>query len=254
MAPRHQSAKSKSTNSVSSPPASNALVRLLRTGFTLYLLSAVLYTSYSFVLRPAFQLVTGSSAASKVSDAPSTLLATTNNTVKRIKNMDDALSIADHLKEDAGEALWGEGGKRKGVSKGLTTPAANRHGGMASSERPPKYGVEGTNWGQDKLNWHAPVDPLAHHPSSSLDDSSSIAHNNLDRKSTPMAEDFFLSKAFGESLQPSKVVPYYFKASAEPAKEDITITTLVTSNRFKVFAALVERYQGWPNTCAFHLL
>lgn len=56
--------------------------------------------------------------------------------------------------------------------------------------------------------------------------------------------DLVLSKAFSSSMHPSKIVPFFYRASGELDAEDITITTLITSNRFPVFARLVERYQG----------
>ena len=59
-----------------------------------------------------------------------------------------------------------------------------------------------------------------------------------------MDEEFFLSKVFSESMQPSHVVPYYFRAVQAPEEEDITITTLITENRFHVFDRLVTNYQG----------
>jgi glycosyltransferase-like protein LARGE len=59
-----------------------------------------------------------------------------------------------------------------------------------------------------------------------------------------MTEDLFLSKVFAQSMRPSKIIPFFYRASGEFDKEDITLTTLVTSNRFKVFAQLVENYQG----------
>lgn len=59
-----------------------------------------------------------------------------------------------------------------------------------------------------------------------------------------VSEDLFLSKVFSQSMHPSKIVPFFYRASGDFDKEDITITTLVTSNRFKVFAALAKNYQG----------
>lgn len=59
-----------------------------------------------------------------------------------------------------------------------------------------------------------------------------------------VSEDLFLSKAFSQSMHPSKIVPFFYRAAGDFDREDITITTLVTSNRFKVFAELVENYQG----------
>lgn len=54
----------------------------------------------------------------------------------------------------------------------------------------------------------------------------------------------FLSKAFSDSMKPSRIIPYYYKATGAFVDEDITITTLVTSSRFQVFSRLVSTYQG----------
>jgi hypothetical protein len=70
-----------------------------------------------------------------------------------------------------------------------------------------------------------------------------------ENRSIPMSEDLFLSKTFAQSLQPSKIVPYFYRATGEFDPEDITITTLVTSNRFKVLAQLVSRYNGERRQC-----
>ncbi|KAH7927477.1 glycosyltransferase family 49 protein, partial [Leucogyrophana mollusca] len=65
-------------------------------------------------------------------------------------------------------------------------------------------------------------------------------------------EELFLSKAFSQSLHPSKIIPYYYRATGAFEDDDITVTTLVTSNRFKVFAELVQRYQG-PISATVHV-
>ncbi|KIY50287.1 glycosyltransferase family 49 protein, partial [Fistulina hepatica ATCC 64428] len=62
----------------------------------------------------------------------------------------------------------------------------------------------------------------------------------------------FLSKAFSTSMRPSKIHPYYYRATDLVDKEDITITTLITSNRFPAFSRLVARYQG-PISVAIHV-
>ena len=59
-----------------------------------------------------------------------------------------------------------------------------------------------------------------------------------------MSEDLFLSKAFSNSLRPSKIIPFFLRARETFSAHDITITTLITRNRLKVFTRLVERYQG----------
>jgi len=57
-------------------------------------------------------------------------------------------------------------------------------------------------------------------------------------------EELFLSKAFSRSMRPSKIIPYFYRASGHFDHDDITIATLITSNRFQVFKRLVQRYKG----------
>jgi hypothetical protein len=182
--------------------------KLLKFTFTTYLLAAVLYTGYQCLLQPVLSLVFPSPLPLE-RDILTASDGDTNLTYPptHLSNLKAANAL------DTNEKL---------------------------ANRPPKYGVQDTNWGLDQMEWHPTTHSLAHY-APQIPEAQRLA---LDARSSPMAEDFFLSKAFGEALQPSKVVPYYYKASQEPLAEDITITTLVTSNRFKVFAALVERYQG----------
>lgn len=75
----------------------------------------------------------------------------------------------------------------------------------------------------------------------------------------PLSSDLFLSKAFAEShayavqdKDDFKIVPNYYRASGPINNEDITITTLVTQDRFRVFQQLVETYQG-PISVTIHV-
>ncbi|KXN85305.1 Glycosyltransferase-like protein LARGE2 [Leucoagaricus sp. SymC.cos] len=65
-------------------------------------------------------------------------------------------------------------------------------------------------------------------------------------------ESIILSKAFPYLMKPSQITPYYYQASGSFDREDITITSLVTSNRFEALKRLVERYQG-PISVTFHV-
>lgn len=66
-----------------------------------------------------------------------------------------------------------------------------------------------------------------------------------DREGSPtMSEDLFLSKAFGTALQPSKIIPYYYRARTAAEARDITISTIVTGDRFNVLDQLSHRYKG----------
>ena len=55
-----------------------------------------------------------------------------------------------------------------------------------------------------------------------------------------------LSKGTASSMGPSNIIPYFYRAKGTFDPDDITVTTLITSNRFKVFARLVEKYRGLP--------
>lgn len=59
-----------------------------------------------------------------------------------------------------------------------------------------------------------------------------------------MSTSLFLSKAFAGSMHPMKIFPYFYKASDTFDEDDITITTLVTPNRFEVLRKLALRYEG----------
>ncbi|KAF9974947.1 hypothetical protein BGZ73_001570 [Actinomortierella ambigua] len=65
-------------------------------------------------------------------------------------------------------------------------------------------------------------------------------------------EDYMLSKAFAGAMQPTRVIPFYFRASEQFPKKMVTITTLITPDRFKVFCRLVHQYQG-PISVATHI-
>ncbi|KAI8983386.1 glycosyl-transferase for dystroglycan-domain-containing protein [Trametes punicea] len=65
-------------------------------------------------------------------------------------------------------------------------------------------------------------------------------------------EETLLSKAFSEAIHPTRIIPFYFKAIGSVASDDVTITTLVTNNRFRVFKQLVERYRG-PISVTIHI-
>jgi len=69
--------------------------------------------------------------------------------------------------------------------------------------------------------------------------------NSLGHSSpVPVEEKTLLSKAFANSMRPSNIKPYFYRAKGTFDSDYITITTLITSNRFEVFARLVEKYRG----------
>jgi glycosyltransferase-like protein LARGE len=57
-------------------------------------------------------------------------------------------------------------------------------------------------------------------------------------------------------MGPSKVIPYYFKATLDDNNsndpDQVTISTLVTHNRFKVLGRLASHYKG-PISAAIHV-
>ena len=114
---------------------------------------------------------------------------------------------------------------------------------FASSTAKDEYAIQTglkTQFSLDLFDF--PNDAIQWVPSDFTTEHMKPEHTNL----TPMmmSEDLFLSKAFSHSMSPSKIIPFFYRAVGEFDKEDITLTTLVTSNRFKVFAQLAENYQG----------
>lgn len=77
---------------------------------------------------------------------------------------------------------------------------------------------------------------------------------------TSLPASLILSKAFSVSQEhlaymganKLDIVPYYYRANKQPKKDDVTITTLVTRDRFLVFKELVERYRG-PLSVTIHV-
>jgi hypothetical protein len=72
-----------------------------------------------------------------------------------------------------------------------------------------------------------------------------------------------LSKAFSDALKPSSITPFYYQSSYSRTFQanqrrrkhnplDITITTLVTPDRFTVLAQLAEKYRG-PISATVHV-
>lgn len=86
----------------------------------------------------------------------------------------------------------------------------------------------------------APIPPLFNWVSSKFTLQHGLGH------SEPIAVDerTVLSKAFSNSMRPSNVLPYFYRAYGSFNRDDITVTTLITSNRFEVFARLVDKYKG----------
>lgn len=63
-------------------------------------------------------------------------------------------------------------------------------------------------------------------------------------KNLSLEEQLIFSKAFSTSMRPSKIVPYFYRATERLQQDDITITSIITSDRLEVFARLVEKYKG----------
>lgn len=222
-------------------------MRLLRIFFTVYLWISVAYTALVWLVFPAWNAVVppkyDSSAIAWLPSALNGRNASTTTTAAPSQagqpgTQPDPASFQqdrDAPQEDLNQEQQEEEQADDALLKQVSVPQ--------------------TPWHQDSLAWHPPTHSLAHKGSDDLLYASQL-EGLLDANPNgiAMSEDFFLGKAFGESLQPSKVIPYYYRASQQPQQEDITITTLITQNRFKVFADTVERYKGWSSRFIYHLL
>ena len=75
---------------------------------------------------------------------------------------------------------------------------------------------------------------------------------SLSDNSSLVAWDPLLSRAFPRLMHPSRIIPCYYRATGNFENDDITITTLISSDRFSVFRNLVRRYKGVliPTICS----
>ncbi|GAA5855266.1 hypothetical protein JCM3766R1_005962, partial [Sporobolomyces carnicolor] len=206
----------------------------------------------------------------------------TSSTKNRHAALETAgVCAADVRNEDNSDPVWAaaEAAERRAKDKKngkLAAAESDRDDGSGGYKRPDvlidgkeltrrrQRGFEGVEWDRDQMVWHSPNSERAHarRPSSASSDSTTEGTGRTNRDDSGMvattttSEDHFLSLSFGSSLQPSKVIPYYYRASdpdrADFNAQDITITTLVTSNRFTVFERLVERYHG-PISATVHV-
>lgn len=247
--------------------------RLVRFVVSVYVLCAIAHTTYAFFLAPAVRSVvfTGSDIERRsngtASEAASLSAARAQSTQPRSKAHQDKLLLsgprkhpalenagvraADIRQEDAGDRVWAaaeaaEASSKKGKKKSnkfvpYTPPASLQDSKALVDLR--LNGIAGAEWHRDQIYWHPPSHVKAH--SSPVEPGLVPTQHSTP---VPMSEDQFLSMTFGSALQPSKVIPYFYRATGpdEPGfnREDITIATLVTGNRFKVFERLVEKYQG----------
>lgn len=77
----------------------------------------------------------------------------------------------------------------------------------------------------------------------------STARYGASTQGKPLAleEELIFSKAFATSMNPSKIIPYFYKASERFRQDDVTITSIITSDRLDVLVRLVEKYKGTPH-------
>jgi len=103
--------------------------------------------------------------------------------------------------------------------------------------------------GEDR--WTEPSGPVLSWISSQFTLQHGLGHD----QAIPVNPGPLLSKGTAGSMGPSNVIPYFYRAKGSFDSDDITVTTLITSNRFKVFARLVEKYRGLsPPSIIFTLL
>ncbi|KAI8378785.1 glycosyl-transferase for dystroglycan-domain-containing protein [Choanephora cucurbitarum] len=93
-----------------------------------------------------------------------------------------------------------------------------------------------------------------------LQDSSHIVYFDQVYRSVSSYEDnmqagnnaIMQSKIYASSMGPSNVMPYYLRADQEFDEQDISISTIVTVDRFPVLSRLASRYKG-PISAAIHI-
>ena len=261
--------------------ASSPVTRIAKFSLSLYLLAAILYTACTLVLAPSVSFLSGGrilaprsqvvlggtapdlanlvvapaddqSLAGSAADASATGPSSASTRTTKLKHaaLETAgVRAADIRQEDSSDPVWAaaEVAERKGKKSKSTYRRPDVVTDSADLVHKRMHGFDGVDWDKDQMVWHPPASDLAH-SGPQADEAALAAYGSTPGEHRTLSEDEFLSLSFGSSLQPSKVIPYYYRASdpdrVDFNKDDITITTLVTSNRFTVFERLVERYRG----------
>lgn len=91
-----------------------------------------------------------------------------------------------------------------------------------------------------------PPPQIALPPSMNVQQAEEFLWSNFSLSSHLVTWDPILSRAFPRLMHPSKIIPYYYRATGFFASDDVTVTTLISSDRFPVFRHLVRRYRGVP--------
>ncbi|KAK9719528.1 hypothetical protein K7432_004736 [Basidiobolus ranarum] len=63
---------------------------------------------------------------------------------------------------------------------------------------------------------------------------------------------YIYSKLFSDAMQPTDLKAFYIRAKSIHSPDDITVTTLITPDRFEVFEKLINNYQG-PISATLHI-
>ncbi|GAA5926226.1 hypothetical protein JCM3775_000961 [Rhodotorula graminis] len=274
---------------VKAPTSSSTVTRVAKFALSLYLLAALVYTACTLVVAPSVSFLSGgrilaprsqvvldsnADLANLAAAAADTSLARSaaalggvnatgpSSSTKTTKLKHAALETAgvraaDIRQEDSSDPVWAaaEVAERKGKKSKGTYRRPDVVIDSADLVHKRMHGFDGVDWDKDQMVWHSPSADLAH-SGPQADEAALAAYGSTPGEHRTLSEDEFLSLSFGSSLQPSKVIPYYYRASdpdrVDFNKDDITITTLVTSNRFTVFERLVERYRG-PVSATVHV-
>jgi hypothetical protein len=207
------------------------IIRVLKMGFSFYLLCSLIYTTFDIVLKPSFNFLTNPQSQDSQFSKP--------NIIPISPKIEEDLYLGNRkVSEEVPQSLpsidtdWKPLRALKdripssysGIAVENSISKASQDDSLASSHNSASIGSA-----LPQISWHDQTFPWS---------------TSLESSSLQISEDFFNSKVFGESLGPSKIIPYYYRATEILDGEDITIVTLVTIDRFKVLAALVENYQG----------
>ncbi|KAG0144718.1 hypothetical protein CROQUDRAFT_46963 [Cronartium quercuum f. sp. fusiforme G11] len=235
---------------------------ILKSIFTIYLLSAIIYSSFTFIIQPIFETVlennlfnlsilNKSFTNSKSNTITSSLIEITPRllpgdahflpipdlTIRRTLK-GTSVNTDEVVKEDE-TSLW---------NKPRSQNHRNRNQNQSNTSRTTVLGFDPS---LEPIRWYPPHHPLSGIPNHLKLPSTVRLNEELNH------EDFFYSKAFSDSLGPNKVIPYFYRAKGplndgKFDQDEVTINTLVTSNRFKVFSKLVDHYQG-PISATIHV-
>ncbi|KAJ3216195.1 hypothetical protein HK099_005980, partial [Clydaea vesicula] len=129
--------------------------------------------------------------------------------------------------------------------KTLTT---RKYGGNSVESFPQPHH---TTW--EGLEAEEQREPLSNDQLSEVTEVDQLSDTNHKNSLSPYTDTFVFDKLFSNVLKPSKLQPFYYRSKGVTKNDDITVTSLITVDRFDILLNNMLTYEG-PFSVALHIL